>query len=190
MKLPLQIAFRNMDPSPAVEAAVQERARKLDRFFGRIMACRVTVEAPHRHRRKGKLFRVRIDLTFPGGEIAVNRAGPQDHAHEDVYVAMRDAFAAAARMLEDQARKRTGRVKSHQPPLHGTVVRLFAGKGYGFVRTSDGREIYFHKNSVTGREFKELAIGSEVRLAVAEGESAEGPQATTVSPIGKHHIVE
>ncbi len=190
MKLPLQISFKDIGPSPAIEAAIRERAVKLDRFFGRIIGCRVVVEAPHRRQHKGKLYGIRIDMTVPGGEIAVTRAGRKDHAHEDVYVAIRDAFDAAVRMLEDHDRKVTGRVKSHAAPLHGKIARLFPKKGYGFVRTSVGEEIYFHKNSVTDAGFDRLEVGAEVRLTVAEGESAEGPQASTVTPIGKHHIVE
>jgi len=188
MKLPLQISFRNMDPSPAIEAAIRERAERLDRFFGRVMACRVVVQAPHQHKRKGKLYGVRIDLTVPGEEIAVTHTRPQDQAHEDVYVAIRDAFNAAGRLLEDHARKFRGDVKTPELPLHGKVLRLFPYEGYGFIETADGQEIYFHRNSVTGRGFDRLAIGAEVRLVVAEGEGRQGPQASTVTAVGKHHI--
>lgn len=189
MRLPLQISFRNMDPSPAIEAAIRERAERLDRFFGRVMACRVVIEAPHKHKRKGKLYGVSIDLTVPGEEIAVTHTGPRDHAHEDVYVAIRDAFNAAGRLLEDHARKFRGDVKTHEPPLHGKVIRLFPYEGYGFIETSDGHEIYFHKNSVTGPGFDKLEVGAEVRLVVAEAESPHGLQASTVTAVGKHHIV-
>ncbi|HKO08526.1 MAG TPA: HPF/RaiA family ribosome-associated protein [Alphaproteobacteria bacterium] len=189
MQLPLQISFRNMGASDAVEAAIRERAELLERFSDRITSCHVVVEAPHQHQRKGKLYGVRIDITLPGEEIAVTHSGPQDHAHEDVYVAIRDAFNTAARRLEDHARRLRGDVKSHEPPLHGKVVRLIPYEGYGFIETSDGREIYFHKNSVTGAGFDKLQVGAEVRLVVAEGESLEGPQASTVTVTGKHHIV-
>ena len=105
METPLRISFRNMDPSEAVEANVREKAAKLERFFDRITSCRVVVEAPHRHRHKGKLYNVRIDLAVPGKALVVTHSGPKNHAHEDVYVAIRDAFGAAARQLEDHARK-------------------------------------------------------------------------------------
>lgn len=190
MQLPLQITFRHMDSSPAVEAAIRKRAEKLDRFSDRIMACRVVVEAPHQHQRKGKLYSVRIDLTVPGEEIPVTREGPENHAHADIYVAIRDAFASVSRLLEDHTRKVRGDVKSHDVPVHGKVVRLFPYEGYGFIETSDHREVYFHKNSVTNSGFDKLETGAEVRLVLAEGESAQGPQATTVVPLGKHHIVE
>ena len=115
MQVPLQISFRSMDPSPAVEAIIREKADKLDRYFGRIVSCDVSVEAPHRHHHKGKLYKVRIDIGLPGKDVHVNQEGPQDHAHEDVNVAVRDAFDAAVRQLEDHARRMRGDVKSHTP---------------------------------------------------------------------------
>lgn len=189
MRLPLQISFKNMDPSPAIETAIRERAERLERYFDRLMACRVVVEAPHRHQRKGKLYHVSVDLTVPGREIAVTRTKPRHHGHEDVYVAIRDAFNAADRLIEDHTRIFRGDVKSHEAPLHGKVVRLFPQDGYGFIETPDGGEIYFHRNSVTGAGFDRLEIGAEVRLVVAEAESAQGPQASTVTLVGKHHVV-
>jgi ribosomal subunit interface protein len=185
MQIPVQVTFRNMDPSEAVEANVREKAEKLERYFDRVVSCRVVVESPHRRHHKGKLYNVRIDIGVPGKEIVVNHAGPKNHAHEDIYVAVRDAFNAATRRLEDHARK----IRDEVPP-HGKVVRLFPYEGYGFVEMSDGREIYFHRNSVTNNGFDQIEVGQEVRVAVAEGESAEGPQASTVTPIGKHHLIE
>lgn len=190
MQLPLQITFRHMDPSPAVEASIRKHAGRLDRFSDRIMACHVVVEAPHQHQRKGKLYDIRIDLTVPGEEISVTHGGAQNHAHEDIYVAIRDAFNAATRHLEDHVRRFRGDVKSHDFPVHGKVIRLFPHEGYGFIETSDHDEIYFHQNSVTNAGFDKLAVGDEVRLVLAEGESSHGTQASTVTAIGKHHIVD
>lgn len=102
---PLQINFRDMRPSPAVEARIREKAARLERFSDRIVSCRVTVEQRSRHQRKGKLYNVRIEIGVPGNDIFVGRVGPQDHAHEDVYVAIRDAFDAATRQLEDDVRR-------------------------------------------------------------------------------------
>lgn len=190
MEIPLQITFRHMGPSEAVETAIRKRAERLERFFDRIIACRVVVEAPHKHQRKGKLYSVRVGLSMPGEEIPITRNGPKDHSHEDIYVAIRDAFDTLGRVLEDRARRMRGEVKTHETPLHGTVVRLFPYEGYGFVETSDRREIYFHKNSVVGRGFEKLEVGADVSLVLAENESEHGPQASTVTPLGKHHIVD
>jgi ribosomal subunit interface protein len=108
MAIPLQITFRNMLPSLAVRARIEEQAEKLVRFNDRLMSCRVVVRAPHRHHRKGRLYEVSIDAKVPGSEIAVNHAPGGNHAHQDIYVAVRDAFNALTRRLEDAARIRRG----------------------------------------------------------------------------------
>jgi ribosomal subunit interface protein len=112
MEIPLEVNFRNMDPSPAVEARIREKAAKLERFHDRIIGCTVVVEAPHRHHHKGKLYSVHIDISVPGKDLVVDRAKPLDHSHEDVYVAVRDAFNAAVRRLEDYTSKLRGDVKT------------------------------------------------------------------------------
>jgi ribosomal subunit interface protein len=189
MQVPLKLAFREMEPSDAIEARIRERVSRLERFYDRITSCDVVVDAPHRHHHQGRIYEIRIVIRIPGADIAINRAGPHDHAHEDVYVALRDAFDAAERKLEDAQRRRDHRAKVHEVPPHGRVARIFPQDGYGFVETSDGLEVYFHENSVMGAPFADLHTGDEVRLELADNESDRGPQATTVRPIGRHHIV-
>ncbi len=112
MAFPVEVVFRNMDPSDAVEGRVRQKAAKLGRFHNRITNCRVVVEAPHRNQNKGMLYHVRVELDVPGAELVSGRhTGLNNHAHEDVYVAVRDAFNAAGRELEDYARKIRGEVK-------------------------------------------------------------------------------
>ncbi len=177
MRLPLQITFRNMPHSGAVEQAVREHAERLDRFCSRIMGCRVVVETRHRHH-QGNLYHLRIDLTLPGHEIVVGREPALHREYEDVYVAIRDAFDAAGRRLEDLVRRDGMRVKFHETSPHGRIARLDRGKGYGFIETPDGREIYFHRNSVVNAEFDRLGEGAPVRFHEEPGE--KGPQASTV----------
>lgn len=114
MQIPLQITFRNMEHSDAVEAKIRERAAKLEKFSDHITSCRVTIELPHQHHHKGNLFGVKVDITLPGKEIIADRKPDQDHAHEDAYVAIRDAFDAAVRQLEDYVQRRRGKVKHHE----------------------------------------------------------------------------
>jgi ribosomal subunit interface protein len=113
----LQISFRGMETSAAVEARIRERTERLERFDDRITSCHVVVQAPHRHHQQGQLYEVRIQVRVPGDELVINREGSQDHAHEDVYVAIRDAFQAAERRLEERARRRSDRkrVPREQP---------------------------------------------------------------------------
>lgn len=187
MENAVQITFRGMDHSDAIESRIRAKVAGLERFARAITSCRVTVEAPHQHHHKGALYDVRIDLRLPNVEIVVNREAHDDHAHEDVYVAIRDAFDAAGRQLEDHVRRQRGDVKLHDVPPHGKVTKLFRDDGYGFIETSDGTDVYFHRNAVAEGAFGALRVGEEVRLVVAAGEGERGPQASTVTRIGKHH---
>ncbi len=173
MKIPLQITARNFELTETIEDAIREKARKLDLFYDQIMRCRVLVEAPHRHHHKGVLFNTRIDITVPGGEIVIKR-----EPHEDLYVSIGNAFRAAQHQIEDYDRERRGDVKHHEETPRAVVSTLFPERGYGFLTTLDGREFYFHKNSVLGDKFKDLKIGMKVRFVEELGE--KGPQASTV----------
>jgi ribosomal subunit interface protein len=108
MQSDLQITIRDMEHSPALEERIRDKVKKLEQVYPRIMGCRVVLEAPHRHKQQGKQFIVRLDVTVPGKEIVVNH----DH-HEDAYVALRDAFNAARRQLEEYGRIQRGDVKNH-----------------------------------------------------------------------------
>jgi len=110
MQSPLKITVHGMDRSEMLETRIRAKAEKLEQFFDHITSCHVIVDMPHKHHQQGKQFNVRIDISVPGNEIVVT----QNHA-EDVYVALRDAFDAAKRRLEDYARKIRGDIKAHEP---------------------------------------------------------------------------
>jgi ribosomal subunit interface protein len=173
MKIPLQVTVRNVSISEVAHREIQDRAEKLDQFSNNIMGCRVTVDNPHRHQHKGVLYAVRIDMTVRGGEFVVKR-----QPHEDVYVAIRDAFDAARRQLEDHEQRLRGDVKTHEGPSVARVNKLFPEAGYGFLESPDGYEVYFHRNSVLGDAFDRLKLGDEVRFVEEAGD--KGPQASTV----------
>jgi hypothetical protein len=139
MNSPLQICFRNMNHAPVVEQIIRSEAANLNRFADRIMSCRVVVEVPHRHHEHGNLYQVRLDLTVPGGKIVVSREPPEQPQYRDLTLAIRGAFDAARRQLEDHVRRRRGSVKAHEAPPLGRVTHLFPGEGYGFLETSAGR---------------------------------------------------
>jgi ribosomal subunit interface protein len=174
MRIPLQVTFRNIPHSSAIESTITEKARKLDRFFDRIMSCRVIVEETQRRRHQGKLHSLRINLTVPGKELAVTR-----EEHEDIYIAIRDAFDSAVRQLEEHGRRIHGDVKTHESPPSGRVVRIFPDEAYGFIKTQDNREIYFHRNSVINHDFEKMKFGTTVTFIEEQGK--EGPQAARVA---------
>jgi ribosomal subunit interface protein len=186
--LPIQITFRNLEHSDAIEAKIRERAEKLDQYHPSIMSCRVVVDAPHKHHHRGNLYHVRVDVTVPDGELVSKREADEHHGYTDVYVAIRDAFDTIRRQLEDYARHHRHQVKSHETPPHGRIVEHYPRADYGKIETPDGRLVYFHRNSVVDADFDKLDLGMEVRFTEELGEL--GPQATTVHVTGKHHIVD
>ncbi len=111
MQSPIQIRFRDMEPSPALEEHIRDWASKLEEYSSQITHCRVVVEAPHKHHQQGRLFHCLVDVAVPGRHVVAGR-NPDEHAsHEDAYVAIRDAFRAARRSLEEHVRRRRD---SHQ----------------------------------------------------------------------------
>ncbi|MHC4106515.1 MAG: HPF/RaiA family ribosome-associated protein [Planctomycetota bacterium] len=185
MQVPVEVTFRDMPVSDAVEAACWDEAAKLERYYDRITSCRIVVAESHRRQQKGNLFEIRIDLEVPGRALVVNRGPSAHHRDEDIYVAIREAFDSARRQLEDYVRRQRAQVKLHEVPPHGTVTKIKPEEDYGFIATPEGREIYFHRNSVCGDGFDRLEIGSQVRFVESGG--VEGPQATSVTPVGRHH---
>lgn len=181
MDVPLQITVRGMDHSSALDARIREKTVELERFHPRITSCRVTVEESGEHHRQGRHFDVHIDVRAPGhAEIVANR-----QHDEDVYVALRDAFGAITRQLEDVVREQRGDIKLHESLQQGTVARIFADAGYGFIETSDGRELYFNRDNVVHPTFEHLEPGAAVQFIEVAGD--EGLQAKRVTS-GKHHF--
>ncbi|CEK09405.1 HPF/RaiA family ribosome-associated protein [Legionella hackeliae] len=178
MKLPIQVIFRNMDHSSAAEDRARALANKLERYYDRIMSCRIVIESPHRHHSKGKLYHVRIDLTVPEAELVVSREPSEHHAHEDVFVAIRDAFHAITRQLKDYVEQRRGHVKHHEMPLYGHILEVCPPADYGYIETPDGRHVRFNSQSVIDYDFEKLEVGDKVRFAEVEG--AGEPVASTV----------
>lgn len=181
MEIPLEISFNNMDASEAVETRIRERVAKLDKIYERLVSCRVAVEAPHRQHRKGNVYTVRVDLSVPGRELVVNRTSQHAQKHHrdpDLPVIINDAFNAAERQLKEFKERRRGEVKPHDQPLAGSVVGLQPDDDHGFLLSAEGRELYFHRNSVLNGDFDELNMGDRVHYVEAVG--VTGPQASKV----------
>ena len=181
------LTYRGMGHSPALDAFVREQAENLERFFDGIVTCRVVIELAEA--RRGRPYHVRIDLRLPGEEIVVNRhpgrhAEDVDGEHKDVYFAVSHAFRAAGRRLQDVARRYHGSVKVHEEQPLGTIVRIEPKGDFGFLRSSDGREIYFNRNSVLDDGYARLKVGSSVAFVEETGD--KGPQASTVRIVHKH----
>lgn len=182
MQVPLQIVFEHVTKSDGIEGRVRQEAEKLEQFYPRITSMRAVITRPQHRHRKGDTYALRLHLTLPGApDIAVSRDPSISGRHEDIQVVITDAFDAARRQLQDFVKKLQGQVKLHEQAPKGIVTSLIAEGDYGFITSSDGREIYFHKNSVEGDKFYSLSVGQNVRFAESIGE--KGPQATFVHPV-------
>jgi cold shock CspA family protein/ribosome-associated translation inhibitor RaiA len=187
MQVPLQITFKEVDHSDAVEAKIRERVDRLDQYYSRIISCRVVISKTNRHHHTGNLFTIHVDLRVPGDEISISRDSGLDHAHKDIYVSIRDAFDAAKRALEDYVRRKRRDVKTIEKPPHGHVLQLVRDDGgFGFIQTDDGRKIYFNSRSVLHGQYDHLQVGMEVRFAEEAGE--KGPQASTVELVSSRRL--
>jgi len=174
MEIAVHLSAKGVELAPEQETLIRAAVAGLERFFSRLVACRVVVSVPHRRPRGEPVaWMLRLSLTVPGGELAITR-----QAKPSFREAVEDAFDAARRKLQDYARELRGDVKLRAGEQRGRVSRLLAYEGYGFITAEDGSEIYFHKNSVPEGGFDRLTLGAEVRYVEAEGE--QGPQASTV----------
>ena len=187
METPAEIEFQGMSASLEIQSEILKHVTDLESRFGRVTACRVVLKGPGDHHRKGGLFEVNIRLALPDGrEVNVDRTPYADERHSDLAFAVNDAFKRARRQLQDHVRELQGQVKKHEGSPIGTVLRLDPSGEFGFLETNDGREIYFHRNSVLSNAFARLAVGSRVTFAEELGE--KGPQASTVKVLGKHRL--
>src|SRR3954471_7188233 len=134
MQVPLEISTRWIDLSPPLEAELRKRAGRLERHSDRITSCRIAVERPTgNHHQEGGPYRVRVDITVPGSELVANKQA------EEIFAAIREAFDAAERQVEDFSQRRRGEVKTQVLPPEGEVVRIFPDEGFGFLSAPDGR---------------------------------------------------
>jgi len=191
MQTPLEIDFQGLQANEQLRACVTRNVSMLEERFGRITACRVVIKGPSERHRKGGAFDVSIRLTLPQGrEVDIGRSEGRPEITEtdnrllDPVIALNDAFKRARRRLQDQARRMQGHVKVHEAPPIATVARFDDAAGFGFLETPDGREVYFHKNSILDDGARAVAPGTRVTFFEEMGD--KGPQASTVKVLGKH----
>ncbi len=176
MQLPVEISYRGVEKSDAIDDLIRTKAARLDRFCDHISRCDVAVEHPNQQQSSGNPFRVRIDLTVPPNhELVADERQSEHEMHEPLTKIINDAFKTMERQLKDLVEKQRHEVKTHVEP-RAIITKLFAD--YGFITDGGGIDVYFHRNAVVGSAFQELKIGAEVRFDLSHGEM--GPQASTV----------
>jgi len=190
MQAPIEIAFQHFEPSEEIRAEVTKQAKRLEKFSDRITSCHVAIAGPMTRHRQGEQFKVDIRIAMPGHrDVIVTRTHGDAPERAHPLVAVREAFDAAVRQIEEFAREMRGQVKEHQvkdrlTESSGRVTKFLAGEDCGFIETADGREIYFHRNAVLGGAFDRLTIGSEVRFFEEVG--VKGAQSRAVRLVGEH----
>ena len=185
MQVPLELSYTGEETEETVNQLVSQHAQDLEDACPHIASCHVFIDQPHKHPRTGTPYRVHLLVRVPPGhEVVVKRGGPQGDMHEELAMMVADAFDAARRQCRELAEQQDRNVKRHpEQELQALVVRLFPDEGYGFLKTPEGGEVYFHRNSVLHGDFERLTVGTGVRFSEEMGE--KGPQATTVAIVDK-----
>lgn len=182
MQLPLELSFRNVEKTSHLENLIKEKVNALEKFCGTLTSCRVAVEKPNTTVRNGNPYRVRIDITVPGHEVVVSKEQGQNEKSDQIPSVIREAFEAAKKQLRKLIRVQRNEIKVHPEQQTGGIIsKLFLFEGYGFIRTINGRDVYFHKNSLINKNFEELKEGDGARFFEEDGE--KGPQASTIQII-------
>jgi ribosomal subunit interface protein len=176
----LELSFHGMDPSFTVRRKVEQKIEKLKKRHPRVTSWHVYVQGPQGSSRK---YEVTIEARVPGTELAVRANPASRNAHTQIAEAIRDAFRAIERQLEERSKKRRSVVKGREAQPQGRIARLFPEKGYGFIAVNEGGEVYFHQNSVVEADFSDLEVGDPVEVNIVENDAMKGPHASTVRRI-------
>lgn len=185
MQVPLEVTFRHLDKSPAVEELIRKRVEKLEQFRHNIINCRVLVERPHQHESSGSPYRVLLTLGVPPVKDVIIDTRPGQHElGESLQTIVNRTFDSAERRLKKLTERQRGDVKADaQRDNLALVRRKFEEGGYGFLESLDGEEVYFHEHSVLHDDFERLEIGTLVRFEAELGK--EGLQASSVQIVDK-----
>jgi cold shock CspA family protein/ribosome-associated translation inhibitor RaiA len=187
MQSPVEVVFQNVSADQSTRDMVEKHVAALEQRFGRVTACRVVVKGPSNHHQTSGHYEVNIRLVLPDGkQVNVERTPPVDQRYSDLPFALNNAFKRARRQLQDKARRMQGQVKQHEEQPIGTISQIDPSGEFGFIESSDGRELYFHRNSVLEPGGSSLAVGTRVSFFEEMGD--KGPQASTVKLLGKHGL--
>ena len=183
MKVPLKLSFKDVEVSDDIKELIVQKCGKLEEVCDYVSSCRVAVEKDQKFTERGRPYRVRLDITVPPGhEIVIKKEMSKGDIHETLVSELDEAFESAVKKLRGLAEKQDGQVKRHpQKEVNGFVEKVFHDDGYGFLKSVDGRDIYFHRNSVLHNRFKKLKEGTGVHYEEEQGR--KGPQARSVRVI-------
>jgi cold shock CspA family protein/ribosome-associated translation inhibitor RaiA len=186
---PLQINYRGIESSPALDALIRQRVNALGRMHPRITGCRVVVEVPYRSTESGKVpVAVTVEVEIPNRRAVIGKdVQERREAKSDQTAALNNAFEAVERQLNKVANLQIqeGKRRGADASQTGMIVRLFPEQGYGFVEVDNSSELYFTRNAVSGGEFDELQVGTIVHVTIATTDGPMGPQASSIRLLDK-----
>lgn len=185
MQVPLEVNFQNVQKNEALENLINEKVAKLEQICDYLTSCRIYIDKPHENQRSGNPYQVVIEIHVPPKHEIITRREPgEGDLHDPLDSVLRDAFDAAKRQLQELVERQRGETKKHPEQEAVAIVdRLFPEADHGFIKTLEGEDIYFHRNSVVHNDFDRLEIGTGVRYVAKEGE--KGLQASTVQIVDK-----
>jgi cold shock CspA family protein len=185
MQKPLELSFRNVAKSDAIEDLVRQKVDKLERLCRYITSCRVTIDQPQEHQRVGNPYQVLVEVRIPPGhDLVVKREPGESNMHDPLDVIVRDSFDAMQRQVKKVVDQQRDEVKRHPEQENMAIVQeVNREEDYGFIRTVDGRSIYFHKNAVIQDDWDRIEAGTGVRFVEKMG--VDGPQASTIQIVDK-----
>jgi cold shock CspA family protein len=185
MQVPLELSFRDVQKTDDIESLINSKVDDLERICDNIISCRMAVEKPQEHQKSGNPYRVRINLRIPPGkEIVITRNSGEGDMHAPLEAIIRDAFSTASRELQELMDRLRQDVKQHpDQEMSAIVEEVNPDEDYGFLRSLEGRRIYFHANSVLNNDFDRVEVGTGVRFVSELGD--KGMQATTVQIVNK-----
>ena len=199
MQHPPEIVIKDVPTTPYTDQLITRGLDRLEKVYGRIIGAHIALEREQGRHQKGNPYRMRIIVRIPDrADIIVersskpNRKYPRDEVKtrdEPLTALIRGTFDAARRQLEKEADKQRGAVKTSSEQANEAVIeQIFPDQEFGFLRTLDGQQVYFHKNSLLHRHWKRLTVGTAVRYVPEIGE--KGLQASTVEPVDKRGAAE
>lgn len=186
MRIPLEISYHGLSRTEPLEKLIHTNAAKLEKVCDDLISCRIGIKLNQKSQNTANPFKIRIEMRFPpNNNLVVTHTSGTKEAADDLTSAIRNAFKSAHRRLKKMVEKQQSVLKS--PPqkqsLMALVLKLFPEEDYGFIRSLDGEEIYFHRNSVLNDDFDRLEPGTGVSFTAVPGE--KGLQATSVQLVDK-----
>ncbi len=183
MDRPLQIVFRDIQHSEALSKLIEDRVRRLENVYARIIGCRVVASVSHRGPPNTIApLALSVEVEVPGRPLIVAKLEAKRKGEQTGLV--NRAFDAVQRRLEQLTELVKDNAKRHENALEsGVIARLYPDQDHGFIEVKGGPDLYFTRSCLMRGNFDELAVGVMVQIVRAVADGAMGPQASAVYAI-------